>query len=304
MDLDTLLAETAQVPDVSSAALAEARHRMEQSFPPVQLIAVRRRRRRRALTTGLVAAAASLVLVAAPTLSGNPHDQAAAQVLKQAGASAGAQAGDWKDAAYWHSVSRYTGAQGTTFRREIWIGHDRNGSLKDPGVDAGVVIPLGEGIFPAGAGGIDWDGLWDLPTDPKALDKVLRSGINGAGPDDDSEMFVIVGDLLRESPAPPALRKALWEVAATIPGIELVGEVTDHAGRGGVAVERHGTRYVLDPSDGRLLEEGSGDWQTTYLEQGPADTAPTADADWGTRKPGDAVRIGPDGLVVPPPANG
>ena len=52
----------------------------------------------------------------------------------------------------------------------------------------------------------------------------------------------------------PALRKALWEVAARIPGIELVGDVTDHAGRAGVAVERNGTRYVLDPSDGDVVD--------------------------------------------------
>ena len=249
------------------------------------------------LTTALVAAAASLVLVVAPTISSNPHDTAAAQVLKQAGASAGAQSGDWQDAAYWHSVSSYKGNDGKPIRREIWIGHQEIGVLKDPGVDAGVVIPLGVALFPAGAGGVSWDGLWDLPTDPEELDKLLRSGINGAGPDDDSEMFVIVGDLLRESPAPPALRKALWEVAARIPGIELVGDVTDHAGRAGVAVERHGTRYVLDPSDGRLLEEGSDDWQSTYLEQGPASSAPEPTA-------GDVKGSGPSGLVVRrPPAN-
>ena len=283
MDLDTLLADTAQVPDPSAAVLAGAGDRMEQSFPPVQLIAVRRRRRRRVLTTAVVAAAASLVLVVAPTVTSNPHDTAAAQVLKQAGASAGAQSGDWQDAAYWHSVSSYTGTDGHETRREIWIGHHQIGVLKDPGVDPGAVIPLDVALFPGGGTGITWDGLWALPTDPEQLDAKLRAGIDGAGPDDDSEMFVIVGDLLRESPAPPSLRKALWEVAARIPGITLVGDVTDHAGRAGVAVERHGHRYVLDPSDGRLLEEDSGDWRSTYLEQGPATTAPTATADWGKK---------------------
>ena len=111
-------------------------------------------------------------------------------------------------------------------------------------------------------------------------------------------MFTIVGDLLRESPAPPALRRALWEVAATIPGVQLVGPVTDAAGRAGVAVERGRARYVLDPSDGRLLEESEGSpsdanivqrdsagnvigvqrryFRTTYLEQGPANSAPAA----------------------------
>jgi len=285
MDLDTLLRDTSSVPDPTPATVARAQAAMTAAFPPVQALAVRRMRRRRVLATGLVAAAASLVLIALPTLSSNPHDTAAAQVLKQAGASAGAQAGDWQDAAYWHSVSSYV-RDGQDVRREIWIGHHDIGVLKDPGVDPGVVIPLDVAVFPAGGSGITWDGLWALPTDPAALEHKLRDGIHGAGPDDDSELFTIVGDLLRESPAPPALRKALWEVAARIPGIHLVGDVTDRAGRAGVAVERHGMRYVLDPDDGRLLEEDSTGWRATYLEQGPASSAPAATTDWGTKKGG------------------
>ena len=135
---------------------------------------------------------------------------------------------------------------------------------------------------------MSWDELYALPTEPSALESRLRKGIHGAGPDDDSELFTIVGDLLRESPAPHALRKALWEVAAKVPGVRLVGTVTDSAGRSGIAVERGDQRYVLDPSDGRLLEESQGadgpvaeapggaGWTGTYLEQGPAETAPVA----------------------------
>lgn len=288
MDLDTLLRDTSSVPDPTPGALASGQTAMAAAYPPVQLLAVRRKRRRRALATGLVAAAASVALVVGPTvaLNGSPHaNAAAAEVLLRAGAAAGAQDGDWQGAAYWRSVSNYS-REGEDVRREIWIGHHEPGVLKDSGVDTGAVIPLDVALFPAGGTGITWDGLWDLPTEAGALERELRDGIDGAGPDDDSELFVIVGDLLRESPAPPALRKALWQVAARIPGIELVGEVTDHAGRPGVAVERHGTRYVLDPSDGRLLEESSDGWRATYLEQGPASSAPAADPDWGKKKAG------------------
>jgi len=99
-------------------------------------------------------------------------------------------------------------------------------------------------------------------------------------------MFVIVGDLLRESPASPALRKALWEVAARIPGVTLVGNVTDAAGRAGVAVRRGDQGYTFDPETGRLLEESVGSstavaeapggslYRATYLDQGPSDSAP------------------------------
>ena len=147
--------------------------------------------------------------------------------------------------------------------------------LEDDGVDTGV-IPLGSTVFPAGSIGLTWDQLYALPTNPGALERDLRRDIKGAGPDDNSELFTIVGDLLRESPAPPALRKALWEVASRIPGVILVGAVTDSAGRAGVAVERGGQRYVLDPDDGRLLEESDGGsaWRATYLEQGPTNSAP------------------------------
>jgi hypothetical protein len=220
-------------------------------------------------------------------------------VLIRAGLAAGAQQGDWRGARYWHAVSQHSdGGAGPAVRREIWIGHHDIGVLKDPGVDSGV-IPLEVAAFPTGGSSVTWDELWQLPTEPGALESRLRSGINGAGPDDDSELFVIVGDLLRESPAPPALRRALWQVAARVPGIELVGPVTDHAGRPGVAVERHGTRYVLDPDDGRLLEEDADGWRATYLEQGPAATAPEANADWG-KKRGD----GPATIRIPAPANG
>jgi len=275
MDLDTLLDATGAVDDPTPGALAQARSTMDSALPPVALLAVRRKRRRRLAVTALVAAAASAALVLGPTVSftGRPSANAeAAQVLLRAGAAAGAQQGDWQDAAYWRSVSSYV-RNGQEVRREIWIGHRDIGVLKDPGVDDGV-IPLEVAAFPTGGTFVTWDQLFSLPTDADALERRLRDGIHGAGPDDDSELFVIVGDLLRESPAPPALRKALWEVAARIPGIELVGAVTDHAGRPGVAVERRGTRYVLDPSDGRLLEEDSTGWRATYLEQGPAETAP------------------------------
>ena len=84
---------------------------------------------------------------------------------------------------------------------------------------------------------------------------------------------------------PNKLRAALWNVAAAVPGVKLVGAVTDSAGRSGAAGERldgSGTtqRYVLDPTDGRLLEATAADesaerqLRATYLEHNPAETAP------------------------------
>lgn len=294
MDLDTLLHDTTAVPDPGPATLARARAALDEE---VRRASVPTRRLRRPLVAALVAGAASVALVVGPTLDVGgvtPRVSAeAAQVLLAAGRAAGEQPGGWPDAAYWYSRSK--GPDGTV--REIWIGHRLPGVLRDGRVDAGV-IPLEVARFPTGGSSVDWDGLYALPTEPAALERRLRDGIHGAGPDDDSELFVIVGDLLRESPAPPALRRALWEVAARVPGVELLGPARDAEGRPGVAVRRNGSTYLLDPDDGRLLEESSGDpdappvverdatgavvstrdsgFRATYLEQGPADTAPAA----------------------------
>jgi hypothetical protein len=299
MDLDLLLKQTGRVTD-APAALAAGRAALDDATArgTARVIALKRRRHRRAALGSLVAAAAAAVVaVPAVGLRGAPTASAgASQVLLQAGRSAGAQPGDWQSAAYWHSVSRHHQGNGPTFTREIWIGHHEPGVLKDPGVDTGV-LPLEVALFPAGGTGISWDGLWSLPTDPDALEHQLRDGINGAGNGDDSELFVIVGDLLRESPAPPVLRKALWEVAARVPGVRLVGEVTDGAGRAGVAVERQGQRYVLDPDTGKLLEETEATWSSTYLDQGPADNAPAA-----THVEPDKQGVSPGSAQPAPPA--
>lgn len=292
MDLDTLLHDTTGVTDPGAATLARARAVLDEE---VRRTSAPARRLRRPLVAALVAGAASVALVVGPTLDVggvSPTVSAeAAQVLLAAGRAAGEQPGGWPDAAYWYSRSK--GPDGAV--REIWIGHHRPGVLRDGRVDAGV-LPLEVATFPTGGTTVDWDGLYALPTEAGALERRLRDGIRGAGPDDDTELFVIVGDLLRESPAPPALRRALWEVAARVPGVELLGPARDAEGRPGVAVRRHDHTYLLDPDDGRLLEESSGDvgappvverdaagevlrtrdvgHRATYLEQGPADTAP------------------------------
>src|SRR5262249_58453862 len=97
------------------------------------------------------------------------------------------------------------------------------------------VLALGQGLFPAGGTALTWDELYALPTDPGQLTATLQADIKGAGPDPQSELFTIVGDLLRESPAPPALRKALFDVAAGIPGVHLTGKDTAELGRTGTS---------------------------------------------------------------------
>ena len=76
----------------------------------------------------------------------------------------------------------------------------------------------------------------DLPTDPDALFDRLKAEAAGGGDGLYEEMFVLVGDHSRETLTSSSLRAALYEVAARIPGVKLEGEVTDSAGRPGLAV--------------------------------------------------------------------
>lgn len=315
MDLDTLLRETASVAEPTPRDLASGRSALDAAtrISARRVVVVRRMKRRGLSLAAILAAAASLVLVIGPMLNPGPSPTASptvnpsksqpaprptvdkgkstapvtlnvSLVLFRAGAAAGAQPGGWPDAAYWHTISSYRQGTGPTLQRESWMGHTAIGVIKDPRVSSGVMA-LGEVVM---FGGFSWDQLYALPTDPHALEAKLRATSLNGGRDDNSELFSIVGALLAESPAPPALRKTLWEIAARIPGVTLVGAVKDSAGRPGVEIRRGHEGYILDPKDGRLLEQyegtpepvpeapGGTNWRSTILEQGPADSAPAA----------------------------
>jgi hypothetical protein len=140
-------------------------------------------------------------------------------------------------------------------RREIWIGQDGSGRIRETETDP--VFPtakdrqqwlaMGKKAPPLvgppsdehfGPGGLV-DGPVDLstlPTDPAQLAAMISSRKIEGGPPGPAEDFVQVGDLLRESDASPALRAALFKVAAGIPGVKLLGTVTDSDGRSGTAI--------------------------------------------------------------------
>lgn len=277
--LDDLLSAAGHVDDISP-------QQQQRAFVPVaaalrarpDVAPVTGRRRlggvhRRLVLTGVAAAVAAAIAI--PVLSiGGGQPAAAATLLRTAGNAAGAQQGGWPDAAYWHVASVYV-RDGHTYHRDIWVSHHGQSVLRDDGVGSGV-IPTGPGIFPAGGTSLTWGQLYALPTDPGQLETALNADIKGAGQNPTAELFVIVGDLLRESPAPPALRKALYDVAAGIPGVHLVGRITDAVGRTGTGVERDGETLVIDPSTGELLADTEPGWSSAFVSQGPASTAPPA----------------------------
>jgi hypothetical protein len=82
--------------------------------------------------------------------------------------------------------------------------------------------------------------LQTLPTNPHALLAMIYRVERGHGPGPDQEAFVTIGDLLRNTIAPPKVAAALYRAAALIPGVTLIPHATDAIGRPGVAVARIG----------------------------------------------------------------
>jgi hypothetical protein len=189
--------------------------------------------------------------------------------------------------------------------REAWIGPDGSGRLLQTSGTATFPTPADEEAWRAAgspdlregsttddafaAGGLSFVDLSGLPTDPDALLQVIEDRTIVGGPPGDAETFTLIGDLLRETYATPALRAALYEVAASLPGVELIGTVRDASGRSGVAVayEHDGTRneLIFDPETAVMLGEssvvteagpmgpaGTIVWSAVYLASGVVDS--------------------------------
>ena len=176
--------------------------------------------------------------------------------------------------------------------REQWIGRDGGGRVRtrdrgeprfpgprdrsrwlaagSPALSAGMDVPLvnedaggtAPGFF-IGSQQISYRDLRALPADDDALHALLLRVAGGQG----ERLFVVIGDLLRSAPLSSDVRGALYRVTARIPGIRVLDDVRDAAGRTGVgiAVDDGGVRSVLiyDPETGELLGE-----QSILLERG------------------------------------
>jgi hypothetical protein len=162
-------------------------------------------------------------------------------------------------------------------QRQIWIGADGSGRIQETYGTPSFVTPADRAAWvthgsPAlstapsdttfGPGTLS-DGPQDLsqlPTDPIQLGSMLSARKIEGGPPGPAEDFAQIGDLLRETDASPALRSALYQVAETIPGVKLLGTITDHDGGSGVGLARVDSdgeefEYVFNPSTSALLGE-------------------------------------------------
>ncbi|WP_329255569.1 CU044_5270 family protein [Streptomyces sp. NBC_01478] len=126
-------------------------------------------------------------------------------------------------------------------RQEVWMSVDglHTGLVRETGVGSHSVPP---DVKPGKAG---WDvssfynNVRTLPTDADAMyDYLAKSALKYGGQEQNQAMFVLVGDLLRNSIVPPEQSAALFRAVARIPGITTVEHVVDAEGRPGVAIAR------------------------------------------------------------------
>jgi hypothetical protein len=176
-----------------------------------------------------------------------------------AAANTPAGTGDW---AYTSSVSvtDHTGTR--TLRMQIWektdgtdslIREDRDGKVEEIRTgDTSDMFPSPSLRHPT------YRYLATLPTDPTALRNEIytqaQNEIRKMEPTGqqlytvDQWAFQLIGQLVRIA-APPALKAALYRVAATIPDVEYVNDTTDAAGRHGIgvahSVNNGGDRTIL-----------------------------------------------------------
>ena len=261
--------------------------------------AARRRgiRRRWIVATGVAAAIAAAVLIVPALLTNSPLgsvQSAAAEALsrmasvaadQQTTAPAAGQLVYTKTRAVYESSTYGAGpSHDQNFSvlmpvtRRAWIGLDGSGRLLETDGTPTFLTPQDRAAWVAagrpslgagktsdeafGKGGLGYLDLSKLPTDVVQLRTMIVERKIESGPAGDAETFTIIGDLLRETYAPPALRAALYQIASELPGVELIGTVQDEAGRTGTAVGYKTTNgyrneLIFDPTTAALLGEES-----------------------------------------------
>ncbi|MFL5914861.1 MAG: CU044_5270 family protein [Gaiellaceae bacterium] len=250
-------------------------------------------RRRWPLSLGAAAAVAAMAIAVTAVLpagdKGGPSPAAAAVLLHAARAAASrpvaappapGQFVYTKSEGVVENTSVPNGGQAFNFlkrvTREAWIGPDGSGRIHQvegsprfvTSADRAAWVAAGKPDLNDGSGdmnttfgpgGLHYLDLSKLPTDPAQLKQLIEKRTIEGGPPGDGETFTIIGDLLRETYAPPAVRSALYTIAAELPGIQLIGATHDQLGRPGTAVAyvSHGLSHelIFDPQTSALIGE-------------------------------------------------
>ncbi|WP_052390306.1 CU044_5270 family protein [Streptomyces sp. NRRL B-24484] len=162
---------------------------------------------------------------------------------------------------------------GALHERQVWLSVDgsRPGRLLDRTLVDAADVKAGRPGGPAPDGTLPLDTnpspnlhsptyryLAGLPTDPDEMFALLNSEPHGERWTD-QRPFGTIGDLLGEQIAPPAVAAALYRAAAKIPGVEVIRDSVDAAGRHGVAVGLSSqdvrVEWIFDRNTGEFLGE-------------------------------------------------
>lgn len=315
MTLDDLLASTGDVTPVDTATLSVRRDAVlaaAREDVTSRARIVRHRRRRRVAYVAAVAAVACIAWVAQPgsgpisereALPVPPVVEAqftdASQIVTAAADAAGQQPGGLGDAPYWKVVSEYSQGgserpeENREGRRTIWQGIAGPSVLRDTDgggftLEEGKPLELPQATLTVGGRTFTWREINAGALGAAQVRELLtagESGMSGKAGRAPHEWYFFkqAGELLGETPASPAVRRAIWNEMSTLTGVTTTGKVTDAIGRTGwdltIAAEGFGSqRFVVDPSTGAILQSetaGRGTtYRITYIEAGPAETAP------------------------------
>jgi hypothetical protein len=231
--------------------------------PPAGTPAARHRRKPAIVVAVAAAAAVAITLALLPRNTTGASPTAMRLLAKIAAAAAAQPATLVRDSQFWYiqswvSYQVCAGGSGNNcvmekpHERQIWQSVSNlcvTGLLREDGEDTPLRYASGQSsTVPPGhvqpgprcplAGGVNdptYRFLQSLPTDPQALLSLIEREMQGQLPRSE-EAFTTIGDLLRESIAPPQVSAALYRAAALIPGVTVVASATDAIGRHGVAV--------------------------------------------------------------------
>ncbi len=261
---------------------------------------------RPALTAGAVATVAALTFVALPSgergTSAAPGRSAVTLLQNIAFAAERTQPpGDVRDDQFVYIKSRvaYTsyvnggpGKLEPVHDREIWLSVDgiRDGLLEEDKEHLRHQVLKYSGDLlgkPTAPSATSYRELSKLPTDPDKmlawLYETVGKQVDNEQPDKDYRAFVLFGDLIRETLMPPKVGGALYRAAAKIPGVEVVPDVQDTAGRTGIAVTRTGAdgaeeQLIFDKETytflgERSLDDGEQTGSSSVMERAVVDRA-------------------------------
>lgn len=222
-------------------------------------VRVHRGRRLVAIASAMVVVIAGLAVL---LLAGEESPATASELLLRASAIAADRQGPTGEGRYLYSKTRaeqltISGVSTDAWsivvpiEEETWVAADGSGRIR---------LAVGEPRFPgprdrsrwraAGSpdfaapasddqfapGSLVYEDVNELPADSGDLLAELREQVSSEDLPTDIAVFLRIAELLARGDARPELRASLYEVAAHLRGVQLVGETTDPIGRRGVAV--------------------------------------------------------------------